>query len=152
MRLKRIGATIIVGGFLVVGFALRLLPDNLWLHKFGPLTAFGFMVVGAFIGIAGMVQAASQRRRNLGDTRRFGPETFGILSIVLFVVCWLSAATPNLVEPGSRFAPLVVATSLTALAGSLVTSLLAGIRGSKWWLLTLIGPGLGLVILWSSRV
>ena len=40
---------------------LRLGPD-MWFHKFWPLIIFLFIVVGAVIGVAGMVSVAIQRR------------------------------------------------------------------------------------------
>jgi hypothetical protein len=84
-------------------------------------------------------------------SNRITPNTFGILGIILFFVFWLVATTPNLVQPGSYFVTLIAAAAITALGGSFVAGLIAGICGSKWWLLSLLGPALGLMLLWSGR-
>lgn len=85
-------------------------------------------------------------------TNRISPATFGILAIIFFAAYWLLATTPNLFQPDGRFGPIVVPTGIAVLTGSFVAGLIAGIRGSKWWFLTLLGPAIGLIQIWSSRI
>jgi hypothetical protein len=64
LALKQIGAAIIVGGLMLTGIAHRFIPLNSWFNKFWALIAFGFIVVGAMVGAAGMIVEAIERRRD----------------------------------------------------------------------------------------
>jgi ABC-type multidrug transport system permease subunit len=64
MRLKQIGGWIIGTGMLFGAIAVRVAQPNTWLAKFWPLLMFGFLLVGATIGIAGFVSAAIDKHRS----------------------------------------------------------------------------------------
>lgn len=70
MLLKQIGAGIIVAGIVFGVLAMnvaRITHSHGWFYKFGPLIMFLFFVVGATIGVAGMIANAIQGRRKNRD-------------------------------------------------------------------------------------
>jgi len=84
--------------------------------------------------------------------KRGSSNLLGVLSIVLSIVFWECATSPQKAPvPGSSAGPILVASALLALVGAVATGLTAGIRGSKWCLLSLLGPAFAAVLLWSSR-
>lgn len=66
MLLKKIGAYIIVAGIVFGVIAINLsrsLGHDSWIYRAFPLIMFLLFVVGASIGVAGMIVTAIQRRR-----------------------------------------------------------------------------------------
>ena len=64
MRLKQIGAQIIVAG-IVGGVLCRIFARwNPNFNSYGPLVMFVLCALGALIGITGMIVSAVQRRKN----------------------------------------------------------------------------------------
>jgi F0F1-type ATP synthase assembly protein I len=64
MRLKQIGAQIIVAG-VVIGVLCKVFSSLT--HRFdayGPLAMFVLFAIGALIGVTGMIVSAFQRRKN----------------------------------------------------------------------------------------
>ena len=66
MLLKQIGAGMIFAGIVFGVLAMnvaRITHFHGWLYEFWPLIMFLFFVVGATIGVAGMIASVIQRRR-----------------------------------------------------------------------------------------
>ena len=64
MRLKQIGARIIVAGIVLGVVGINVGHRATWLYKFYPLGTFICFAVGAIVGVAGMIGAALDRRNN----------------------------------------------------------------------------------------
>jgi hypothetical protein len=82
----------------------------------------------------------------------FWPDLLGIISIFLTISFWEFMTTPSRLpvrEPYDlRF---VMGVSILSIGGGLLCGLIAGIRGSRWWLLSLLGPVFCAMTLLSSR-
>ena len=63
MRLKRIGAAIIVASLVFTGIAMRVAHPYTWLDRNWPLLLFVGLVIGGMVGAIGMRASAAQRRR-----------------------------------------------------------------------------------------
>jgi len=64
--LKQIGARIIMAAFLFGLVAVRITRathSHTWFNKFWALIMFGMLVLGAMIGVAGMISNAIQHRK-----------------------------------------------------------------------------------------
>jgi uncharacterized membrane protein YedE/YeeE len=64
MRLKTIGAAIILFSFLFAAIAMRISRPYTWLDKNWPLIMFAGLVFGGAIGVIGMRAGANRRRQD----------------------------------------------------------------------------------------
>jgi hypothetical protein len=81
---------------------------------------------------------------------RIRANQFGITSILLSLAFWVYVYLPRDAANPHRF-DVRVEIPLAALARALLTALIAAIRGSKWWLLALVGPVFGGMLILSLR-
>lgn len=75
---------------------------------------------------------------------------FGMSSILLSVGYWIYMYIPTNWPHEGRYELSLVAL-VTMLCSALVTALIAGLRGSRWWLLAAAGPICGAMFLLSLR-
>jgi hypothetical protein len=61
MRLKVVGAKIILGSFIFGAIAVRISREGTWFGRYWPLIMFSVLVAGAIIGVVGMISAETQR-------------------------------------------------------------------------------------------
>jgi uncharacterized membrane protein YedE/YeeE len=64
MRLKRVGAAIILSSFLFAAIAMRVSRPYTWLDKNWPLILFAGLVFGGTIGVIGMRASANRRKQD----------------------------------------------------------------------------------------
>jgi hypothetical protein len=83
------------------------------------------------------------------ESRRIA-NAFGIASILLSLGYWVYMYIPTDWPHEGRFEVSLVGL-VTILCSALVTALIAGLRGSRWWFLAAAGPICGAMFLLSLR-
>jgi hypothetical protein len=73
--LKQIGATIIAAGFFLGMIAINVCRPGTSCEKYAPIGMFGFLVVGAAIGVAGFISSAIHRHTRGDRQTEEGPES-----------------------------------------------------------------------------
>jgi hypothetical protein len=64
MRLKQIGARIIVAGIVLGVIGINVGHRVAWVNKFFPPGMFICFAIGAIVGVSGIIGEATQRRKN----------------------------------------------------------------------------------------
>ena len=73
---------------------------------------------------------------------------FGVASVVFTLAFWIYVDSPHM---GTRYSIYVDVAFVGILSCSVPASLIAAWRGSKFWLIALLGPLSGWMLIWNFK-